>query len=434
VTFDDRDAGAPTGAPDHFDDDIWTDAGAAAPAPGEVGAAPVAPSSARSSGAARRGPRRPRADRSRPPERRRRPSEDDEYVELPPESRVPRWLVALLVVGALVVGVVGGARWWYGNQLDPPGGPGAEVAIEIPVGTSANRAAEILAESGVITNSTLFNFWVGGKELATVQAGSYTFREDLSFDEALEVLNAGPETPVAAEVTSVTVAEGLTVPEIVASINEDVPRFSIADLDAALSAGEVPSALQPDDVASYEGLLFPATYEIGDEDNGLELLRMMAAEMEVRTAELGIDEAAARLSAETGQQLDAYDLLVIASLIQEEAGSAEEAPRIARVIYNRLADGWALGIDATSRYLAELEGTEVDFESTSPFNTRRQAGIPPTPIAAPGEFAIEAAISPAEGPWFYYVLTDPGVHTFAVTDAEFQEAKQICIAKDLGCG
>ncbi len=120
--------------------------------------------------------------------------------------------------------------------------------------------------------------------------------------------------------------------------------------------------------------------------------------------------------------------------MQEEAGSAEEAPKVARVIANRLQQGWALGIDATSQYLAGIEGGAVDFESDSPYNTRRQVGLPPTPIAAPGAYALEAAAAPEPGPWMYYVLTDPGVHTFVVTDAEFQEAKQICIAKDLGCG
>jgi UPF0755 protein len=427
---------------DPFDDDIWTES-PSEPAPGAVGSTPVAPRARPADGGPRRGPRRPGGGRAaatdgprRPPSDRprRRPSEDDEFFDLPPETRVPRWLVALLVVGALVVGTVGGARWWYGNQVDPPGPAGAAVAVDIPPGTSASKAAGILADAGVITNSTLFNFWVGGKDLQTVQAGAYTFQEGSSFQEALDALNAGPDTPIAVEVTSVTIPEGLTVPQIVARINEEVPRLSVEDLQGALDAGEVPSALKPEGSTSYEGLLFPATYELEDDDTALDLLTMMAAEMEARTAALGIDEAAARLSAQTGQALDPYDLLVVASLVQEEAGSAEEAPRIGTVIYNRLTDGWALGIDATSRYLAELEGTEVDFESESPFNTRRQPGLPPTPIASPGEFALEAALAPAEGPWLYYVLTDPGVHTFVVTDAEFQEAKQICIAKDLGCG
>ena len=116
------------------------------------------------------------------------------------------------------------------------------------------------------------------------------------------------------------------------------------------------------------------------------------------------------------------------------AGNADEAAKIATVIYNRLGKGWALGIDATSKYLAELDGSAIDFDSTSPYNTRRQQGLPPTPIAAPGDYALDAAFRPAAGPWMYYVLTDPGSHTFVVTDAEFAAAKQVCIVKGLGCG
>ena len=70
---------------------------------------------------------------------------------------------------------------------------------------------------------------------------------------------------------------------------------------------------------------------------------------------------------------------------------------MATVIYNRLAQDMPLGIDATSKYLAEMEGGEADYESTSPYNTRTQPGLPPTPIASPGEYALDAALHPAEG-------------------------------------
>src|SRR5690606_6147309 len=86
--------------------------------------------------------------------------------------------------------------------------------------------------------------------------------------------------------------------------------------------------------------------------------------------------------------LDPYQVLVVASLIEEESGNPGEAPKIARVIYNRLLREIALGIDATSKYLAEQTGEPIDFESDSPYNTRRVRGLPPTPISAPGEASI----------------------------------------------
>ena len=130
--------------------------------------------------------------------------------------------------------------------------------------------------------------------------------------------------------------------------------------------------------------------------------------------------------------------MIVASLIEEETRVDAERAKVARVIYNRLRDGIPLGIDATSRYEAELAGRDrddVDFESTSPYNTRRIAGLPPTPIASPGRASIEAALNPADGPWIYYVLADEeGNHFFTDSASEFERAKAECAAKDLGCG
>jgi UPF0755 protein len=411
----DRPAGSGSHAP--VDPDIWSDA-------------------TEPPGGPRRPPRRgaTAAPPAAPPRRPRRAVEEEEYFDLPHESRIPRWLVAILVVLALVVVVVGGSMWWYQRQVDPPGAPGARVQVQIPEGSTTSDVGSILDDQGVITIATIFNFYVGGKDLSAVQAGTYTFRERSSFDEAIDVLNAGPGKPLAASTTKVSVPEGLTVDQIVARINQKAPRLDALELRAALDQGKVPSGLKPDGTSSYEGLLFPATYEVGDDESPIDVLTTMAQEMESRVEPMGIDDAAAQISQQWGIDVDAYDLLTVASLVQEEAGSPEEAPKVATVIYNRLRDGMPLGIDATSKYLAETEGGDPDYESSSPYNTRKQPGLPPTPIAAPGEYALDAALHPADGPWLYYVLSDPGVHTFVESYQAFLDAKQECIAKDLGCG
>lgn len=111
---------------------------------------------------------------------------------------------------------------------------------------------------------------------------------------------------------------------------------------------------------------------------------------------------------------------------------------MARVMYNRLKGGIPLGIDATSRYEAVINGRDrgdIDFTSSSPYNTRKQRGLPPTPIASPGRASIEAALNPADGPWIYYVLEDDeGHHFFTDSDSEFLKAKQRCKERGLGCG
>lgn len=446
MSFDETDPPAPSGPPAPLDPDIWSDVPAEPPAgprrpprPTEGrrrprrSTEPAASSepSSRSEPSQRSVASAPPAA---PPRRPRRREEEDEYVDLPHESRIPRWLVALLVVGLVVVGVAGGAMWWYHNQVDPPGAPGAAVQVQIPEGATTSDVGSILDDEGVISSATIFSFYVGGKDLRSVQAGSYTFQANSSFDDAIEVLNAGPTTPATRATTKVSIPEGFTVAQTIARINEKVPRLSVESLEAALDQGQVPTALKPEGTTSYEGLLFPATYEVGADATAVEVLTEMAQEMETRVAEMGIDDAAEAISQKWGIELDAYDLLTTASLVQEEAGGPDEAAKVATVIYNRLREDMPLGIDATSQYLAATEGGEIDLESTSPYNTRKQTGLPPTPIASPGEYALDGALHPQDGPWMYYVLTDPGVHTFVETYDEFLAKKQICIQKDLGCG
>src|SRR5690606_12314463 len=133
-----------------------------------------------------------------------------------------------------------------------------------------------------------------------------------------------------------------------------------------------------------------------------------------------------------------YEVLIVASLIEEETKVDAERGKVAQVIYNRLRQGIPLGIDATSRYEAELAGRsreEIDFTSDCPYNTRIRQGLPPTPIASPGRASIEAALNPEEGPWIFYVLEDAeGNHFFTDSNSEFLAAKERCRQNGLGCG
>jgi UPF0755 protein len=160
-----------------------------------------------------------------------------------------------------------------------------------------------------------------------------------------------------------------------------------------------------------EGYLFPATYEIKPGMKPVAILRTMvarwqeaadAAELETKAAELGHTPA---------------ELMIIASLIEAE-GRGDDMPKIARVIYNRL-DGpgdkggtnGTLGIDASIAYGLGLspgstELTPDQLAEDTPYNTRINAGLPPTPIEAPGDDAIAAAANPADGDWYYYVTVD----------------------------
>jgi len=199
----------------------------------------------------------------------------------------------------------------------------------------------------------------------------------------------------------------------------------------------VPTSLRPDGVSSYEGLLFPATYEVEADDTALDVLTMMAEEMETRVEALGLADAQAHIATRWGLDLSAYDLLTVASMIQYEAAVPADAPKIGAVTYNRLAAGMPLQYDSTSVYEARLAGIDpstIDYTVDTPYNTRNQGGMPPTPIAAPGELALTGAFDPADGPWLYFVVTDVGVVSFSESYEEFLANKQLCIERDLGCG
>jgi UPF0755 protein len=359
--------------------------------------------------------------------------DDDEYVELPRERRWARRLglvlLALLVVLLLVAGVAG---VYLARQINPPGPPGEVVAVEVPVGSSTTDIGKLLAGENVITSATIWRYYVRQKGAGPFQAGRYEFRRHSSMGDAIGVLEAGAALP---EFTRVTVPEGYTVPEILARLadpDKGVSRFSEERLAELLRHGQVPSAYRPADQPSYEGLLFPETYRIEAGEDEAAVLTKMTAQLESVMQAAGVDTAQARLG------LTPYEVVIVASLIEEEAKVPEDAPKIARVIYNRLKQGIPLGVDATSRYEAVLAGrdrSKVDFTSTSHYNTRRIAGLPPTPIASPGRASIEAALNPADGPWIYYVLQDKqGHHFFTESAKEFQRAKAECKRNGLGCG
>ncbi len=365
------------------------------------------------------------------------PVADDgyEYDDLPSEGSVSRWLGVLIVLAILTATVAGGSLYWYNRQLDPPGSPGQTVSVEVPQGASTSGIGSVLEAEGVIANSMVFNFYASRKGAGSFEAGIYRLKQNSDVDLVLATMAKGPSEQISAQTVRVSIPEGLKVAKLTARAAAQVPRFTVKKLDAALAAGKVPTSLRPEGQPSYEGLLFPATYEVGSRTDEVGFLTQLADEMQTRLGGLDVVGAKAKIKATYGLDLSTYQLLTVASMVQAEAGNPEEGPKIATVIYNRLHQDIALGIDASDRYGAELTGNPVDFEdANAPYNTRRRKGLPPTPISAPGDLALAAALAPANGAWLYYVLAEPNIHVFVNTKAEFEQAVRVCKNKGLGCG
>lgn len=358
--------------------------------------------------------------------------DDDEYVEVPADRGSGRRVlrVALAAAIALLL-LLAATAVWVQRQIDPPGAPGAVREVIIAKGATSDAIGKQLADEGVIANELVWRWYLRVKGGGPFEAGRYELRLNSAVGDVIDLLSAGPLPP---DERTFTIPEGLTTAEIVARLADPVKGLGLdaAKMQALLDSGAVRAAVQPPDQPSNEGILFPETYKVGASVDELAVLTLMVRQLDATMAGLDVAGAQERFG------LTPYEILVVASLVEEESKVPEDRPKVARVIYNRLKSGIPLGIDATSRYEAVLAGRDrgdVDFTSDSPYNTRRSRGLPPTPIASPGRASILAALEPADGPWIYYVLSDAeGHHFFTDSNREFLAAKRRCAELGLGCG
>ncbi|MFP3901433.1 MAG: endolytic transglycosylase MltG [Acidimicrobiia bacterium] len=357
--------------------------------------------------------------------------EDDEDLG---RRRGCRTVLAVLALLA-VAGVVGGffAWRWVREQVDPPGSPGQRVIVEIEPGFSTAQIGDALEENGIIRNAFVWQWYTRVNRVSSIQAGQYEMQRNSSYDEAIEVLEAGPLPP---DADTVTIPEGFTVAQIVGRLTdpeEGVEGFSAPAVLAALNDPAMRSEYLPDGQTSKEGTLFPETYRIEEGDDEAALIARMVEQFDAVMGELDARSRAHAVG------LSPYEVVIVASLVEGETRVDEERGKVARLIYNRLDRNEPLAIDATSCYEKDEDPctlTAADLESDSPYNTRVRPGLPPTPIASPGRASLEAALNPPDGDWLYSVLDADGdgdTHIFTADYDEFVEAKQRC--QDAGmCG
>ncbi len=320
-----------------------------------------------------------------------------------------------ILIGLLVVFLLAGSAGGYLAFRRPAPGEAVEVVIE--PGRSTIQIAETLAEQDVIGSVLGFRLMVRLRGLeGDLRAGAYELRRGMGVHAALDALSSGPvERSV-----MVTVPEGYTLKQVAARVGEGTHITEEEFLQAA-GGGEIRSTIQPEDITSLEGFLYPDTYAVGERATAESLLRRMVGEFDRRTAELD-------WSVPEANGLSAYEALIVASLIEREAKVPEDREKISAVVYNRLEQGMRLEIDITALYDApeHTVPTRRDLRRESPYNTYLIDGLPPTPIANPGIASIEAALAPAEIDAVFYVVIDPsGKHGFTADYQEFLRMKRL---------
>jgi UPF0755 protein len=334
----------------------------------------------------------------------------------PRAPRGPRSTLLRVAIGAVLLFAIF-AAWFLFSLFQPFKGDGeGDVRVQIPTGATVTAIGDILEENDVISSAFFFRTRVTlGGDRGDLKPGSYKLKQDMSYGAAIDALSEGPPK----DVVTITIPEGRARAEIApiakqAGLEGDYEEATVRS--PAIDLREYKAGGAED----LEGFLFPATYELKSGADVKDLVNKQLATFKDQFD--GVDMRYAK-----SKNLTPYDILIIASMVEREAGVDEDRPLIASVIYNRLKVGIPLGIDATIRFSTGnwTEPLKVsELESTSPYNTRKVAGLPPGPIGNPGLESIEAAAHPAKTDYLFFVVKPcgEGEHVFTETDAEFQAA------------
>lgn len=314
-------------------------------------------------------------------------------------------IIGLSAFFALVVAV---PAWQMVRFVRQPIAPPTARIIRIVPGTPLARVARELEAGGIIADARLFKLLARWRDAAQrIKTGEYAFEQPATPDTVLARLVSGDVLR-----HPFTVPEGLTLREIATRLEAEHRGSAAAFLKWAYDPElreqwQIPGP-------SLEGYLFPETYLLTSDMDEKALVEMMLGEFKRRLTP-------AILAGAEHQGLSRAQLVILASIIQKEAGNQAEMPLIASVFLNRLARRIPLQADPTVIYgIDRFDGnlTRTHLMTETPYNTYRFAGLPVGPIANPGADALRAVAFPATSDYLYFVAKGDGTHIFAKTLAE----------------
>jgi len=354
--------------------------------------------------------------------------DEDEHLDYHDDEPAPRRRRGRGCLPVLLVLVVLGAGAWFGghfvydelsSRLGPApdyAGPGTgTVLYQVKEGDTSADIGRDLKAKGVVKSVDAFNDAARSNDKSrSIQVGYYQLKKQMKASEALDVL----VNPTNLIQSLVVVPEGARVRQIVKTIVDktDIPKRAVTAALANPKAIGLPAEAN----GNPEGYLYPATYPVPPKQTAVGLLRQMVAQTVATEQDLDIEAQAKKLG------LTPEQVLTVASILEYEANSSEDYPKVARVLYNRMKKGMPLQLGSTVSYISKRKGdvytTAAERANPSLYNTYVHEGLPPGPIGSPGKETIEAALNPAKGDWLYFVPDYEAKTTrFSKTYAEHQK-------------
>ncbi|TNE46211.1 MAG: endolytic transglycosylase MltG [Deltaproteobacteria bacterium] len=346
-------------------------------------------------------------------------------------GRRGRWLQ---VVGlAFMLILLGAGTWGYftykswQRYLDnPAGAQKGMVKLTIPRGASTETVADLLQETGVLSEKTKFyvlvryhhylkNFFPDLQRLGRIRlrAGTYKISTSLTPQQILAVLRKGPKR----ESIRVTIPEGFNIFKIAARLEKKGICREVDFLRLALNADYSQKVLGWE-APRLEGYLYPDTYRFYKNTPPAQVISKMVKRFKSVFTPTFKRRAAAL-------NWTVHQAVTMASIVEKETGQARERPKISSVFHNRLRRKWKLETDPTVIYglLPNFNGniTQKDLHNPHPYNTYKHRGLPPGPIASPGQAALRAALYPLKTRYMFFVSKNDGTHIFSRTGREHRK-------------
>ena len=331
----------------------------------------------------------------------------------------------LLVLALIVLASAASGAWVYSDLRKPVSHSKSGQFIDIPKGSSPSWIINKLLTEGIIKHEWPLKIYLKstGKG-ATLKAGEYDFPSPISPLSVVAKLQQGQR-----RLNRITIPEGWTRWDIAREMMK-VPELHLENEAQALALMDNVKLIHDIDpqATNLEGYLFPDTYEFSPETTADELVEMMVK----RFREVWKPDWSERARS---LNMTPREIVTTASIIETEAKLDNERPLVASVIYNRLQKNIPLAVDSSVIYASKLEGKWrydgkvylSDIQRRSPYNTRIFTGLPPGPVASPGESSLKAALNPATSDYLYYVRNpdrDDGAHNFYNNSRDFEVGVQ----------